>query len=120
MKKQEYLAQCLLFRTVYVAEEIQGIRVITTGPANLVFDDIHIYDWNGENISIERLHDKRDIDFKFAIGFKYIEFIGLNITNQYHNKGIIHLLTSDKQIICVTTVSEKKYKIYNTVFLCTL
>ena len=120
LKKQEYLAQCLLFRTVYIVEEIQGIRVISTGPASIVFDDVHVYDWNGENISIERLHDKRDIDFKFAIGFKYIEFIGLNIWNSASNKCIINFLAADKTVLCTTTISMKKHKIYNTAFLCTL
>ena len=91
-----------------------------------IFTDINVYDWNGEKVRFEKNQRNpsnnfyMEIDFKSTVCFKYIEFIDLKIPSSNHKKGKVNFLTSDKNIVCTTTVSEKKYKIYNTVFLCTL
>ena len=141
LKKQEHLAQCLLFRTVHVAEEIHGISVeghdmITTG--QLSFFDVHVFDWNGDQVLFKTVDKeknqpqnkylvhyptKMNIEFEGSVGFQYIEFIdvniALNLMKHTRNKAIVNFLNSDKTIICTTTISMKKNKIYNTAFLCT-
>ena len=141
LKKQEHLAQCLLFRTVHVAEVIQGISVeghdmITTG--QLSFFDVHVFDWNGDQVLFKTVDKeknqpqnkylvhyptKMNIEFEGSVGFQYIEFIDVNISlnlmKHTRNKAIVNFLNSDKTIICTTTISMKKNKIYNTAFLCT-
>ena len=92
----------------------------------LIFTDIHVYDWNGEKVRFEKNQRNpsnyfyMEIDFKSTVCFKYIEFIDLKIPSSNNKKGKVNFLTSDKNIVCTTTVSEKKYKIYNTAFLYTL
>ena len=91
-----------------------------------IFTDINVYDWNGEKVRFEKNQINpanifyMEIDFKSTVCFKYIEFIDLKIPSSNNKKGKVNFLTSDKNIVCTTTVSEKKYKIYNTAFLCTL
>ena len=95
-----------------------------------IFTDINVYDWNGEKVRFEKnqrnpsnnFYMEIDFksDFKSTVCFKYIEFIDLKIPSSNNKKGKVNFLTSDKNIVCTTTVSEKNYKIYNTAFLYTL
>ena len=80
LKKQEHIAQCLIYRSVYVVEEIQSINVEKIG--NMEFTDFHVYDWNGEKVIFEKMDIQRgqnfymEVVFQCKVSFKYIEFIG--------------------------------------------
>ena len=133
LKKQEHLAQCLLFRTVHVAEEIQGIS-LSCGSVNIYLhlNDLNVFGWNGQKVAFKNvniqihptmntycIHVGRpmDIEFEFPVGVQYIDF---DIRTLENGPAHVEFFTTDKTVLCTTTISMKKHKIYNTAFLCTL
>ena len=46
LKKQEHIAQCLIYRSVHVVEEIQGLNFNVVCNQSMSFDGVHVYDWN--------------------------------------------------------------------------
>ena len=127
---QENMINCILYRSVNIAEQIQGMQVDTFG-SRMHFNDIHIIDHNGEDVYFKVTNiDKNktlngyylyaqimEVEFKSSVAFKYIEFVGLKFDTSNHTKAKVHFL-SDKTIICTILISEKKNKIYNMEFLC--
>ena len=65
-----------------------------------------------------------NVEFEVCGIFKYIEFFGLALPeNNLHNfchKTNIQFLACNNTAICTTTITNKKNKIYNTAFVCTL
>ena len=45
------MVNCILYRSVNIPEEIKSIHVRTY--VQITYNDIHVFDWNGEKISIE-------------------------------------------------------------------
>lgn len=130
LKKQEYLGQCLLFRTVHVAEEIQGISLLYNGTGSFLID-LNLFDWNGEKVFFKKVNIQKnpinhfyylhksipmDIEFEFPVRIQCIEF---NIRNDNKEHTHVEFFSTDKKSLCKTTISMKKNKIYNTAFLCT-
>ena len=131
LAKQEHIMQCILFRSVYVIDDIKGMYI--EAYPNITFNDINVVDWNGEKVllKIENLSEnenrqtKMDVHFQICGNFKYIEFFGLTIP--HNTKGDIcreianvKFYTHDHTIISTTTITNTKNKIYNTSFVCTL
>ena len=126
---QENMINCILYRSVNIAEQIQGMQVDTFG-CRMHFNDIHIIDHNGEDVyfkvtNIDKIKTLNkyylcaqimEVEFKNSVAFKYIEFVGLKFESSNHTKAKVHFL-SDKAVISTTLISEKKNKIYNTEFI---
>ena len=129
LAKQEHIMQCILFRSVYVIEDIKGMYI--EAYFTITFNDINMVNWNGEKVALkienitENHNTKMDVQFQVCGTFKYIEFFGLIIPN--NTKGdlcreivTVKFYTHDNTMICTTTITNKKNKIYNTAFVCTL
>ena len=133
IKKEDHMVNCILYRSVNITEQIKSVNVRTY--VQITYNDIHVFDWNGEKISIEIENIplafnsqmaanpmEMNIEFEVSGNFKYIEFTGLKIPNPngaktWQSSGNVTFLTCDKTIVCTTFISEKKNKIYNTAFL---
>ena len=133
LAKQEHIMQCILFRSVYVIEDIKGMYI--EAEQSMTFNDINVIDWNGEKVLVKVEHTyeprhglpprtKINIEFEVCGIFKFIEFIGLELPpNNLHNfrhKANVQFLACNNTAICTTTITNKKNKIYNTAFVCTL
>ena len=136
LKKEEHMINCILYRSVNITEQIKSVNVRTC--VQITYNDIHVFDWNDENMLIKieyiSLTDpgnvaakpmEMNIEFEVSGNFKYMEFTGLKIPNANLSKcyqSLVHVtfLTCDKTIICTTLISNTKNKIYNTAFLGTL
>ena len=57
LKKQEHLAQCLLFRTVHVVEEIHGMS-LSCGSVNIYLhlNDLNVFGWNGQKVAFKKVN----------------------------------------------------------------
>ena len=132
LAKQEHIMQCILFRSVYVIEDIKGMYIEAE---HMTFKDIYVFDWNGEKMLIKLEHlaasitetykTKINVKFEDYGTFKYIEFIGLIIPRNtkgllFRDKASVQFLSCNNTAICTTTITNKKHKIYNTAFVCTL
>ena len=127
------MVNCILYRCVNIPEEIKSIHVRSY--VQITYNDIHVFDWNGEKISIKIENIplpircshaanpmEMNIELEVSSNFKYMEFTGLKIKNPngaktWQSSGNVTFLTCDKTIVCTTFISEKKNKIYNTAFL---
>ena len=54
LAKQEHIMQCILFRSVYVIEDIKGMYI--EAEQSMTFNDINVIDWNGEKVLVKVEH----------------------------------------------------------------
>ena len=83
LAKQEHIMQCILFRSVYVIDDIKGMYI--EAYPNITFNDINVVDWNGEKVLLKipsKYSNKLSTISKFygkCLKQRYLSLIFLNV-----------------------------------------